>query len=131
MTNLLNIDDILLEATSMIYEAVMFSLENATLLYSSNICKLIPKRWFKHYIMIAEEYNNNCVSDINAISNICGWNIDYIDEIKAWLNENTKYPYFIVLHSPQHEPLLFKLNQYQRVCFMNKNDAATFKLYFK
>lgn len=103
------------------------SLKGATIIYRNIFSKITPKFLFRHHINISE---NRVYPDSNA-EHICCWDKEYVDnEIIHWLNNNTSKGYFIVLfENPLSE---FHENETrERICFRNKQDAATFKMYFK
>lgn len=104
------------------------SFRGANIICRNYISLFTPKRFYKHIINISDNY---VVTDDEDDVEYSGWNKDFVKtNIIGWLNENTKGRYFIVLFNRLEDGYI-KDETRDRIHFYNKQDAATFKLYFK
>lgn len=86
--------------------------KGCTIIHKRKIHKLIPIKSFLYTIYINQIAHN--------------YSIDEIEYIKLWLDENTKYPYKIVL-PPKNNKIK---RDYSRILFLSIHDSSLFKLYW-
>lgn len=99
------------------------SFSNGKVIFNKKRYRFIPKFFFRHKIFISDELKSYWDDNYG----LYGWYKEPVGDIISWLNNNTAGGSMLVIYKMDS----LVNGDYSRICFLRKEDAAAFKLYFK